>query len=104
MGTTVGFILLHQWIPYLAKIGAMMTGSYIGGGVNFAALSTKFKTPSDMISSTVVADNSVMALYFMLLIVIPSLPIIKGGLRQIIKLSQHQKRNNLIGNRSKFNY
>ena len=54
-----------------------MTGSYIGGGVNFAALSTKFKTPSDMISSTVVADNSVMALYFMLLIVIPSLPIIK---------------------------
>ena len=30
-----------------------------------------------MISSTVVADNSVMALYFMLLIVIPSLPIIK---------------------------
>ena len=55
----------------------MMTGSYIGGGVNFAALSTKFKTPSDMISSTVVADNSVMALYFMLLIVIPSLPIIK---------------------------
>ena len=54
----------------------MMTGSYIGGGVNFAALSTKFKTPSDMISSTVVADNSVMALYFMLLIVIPSLPII----------------------------
>ena len=76
MGTTVGFILLHQWIPYLAKIGAMMTGSYIGGGVNFAALSTKFKTPSDMISSTV-ADNSVMALYFMLLIVIPSLPIIK---------------------------
>ena len=77
MGTTVGFILLHQWIPYLAKIGAMMTGSYIGGGVNFAALSTKFKTPSDMISSTVVADNSVMALYFMLLIAIPSLPIIK---------------------------
>lgn len=104
MGTTVGFILLHQWIPYLAKIGAMMTGSYIGGGVNFAALSTKFKTPSDMISSTVVADNSVMALYFMLLIAIPSLPIIKGGLRQIIKLSQHQKPNNLIGNRSKFNY
>ena len=82
----------------------MMTGSYIGGGVNFAALSTKFKTPSDMISSTVVADNSVMALYFMLLIAIPSLPIIKDGLRQIIKLSQHQKRNNLIGNRSKFNY
>lgn len=77
LGTTVGFLLLHQWIPYLAKIGAMMTGSYIGGGVNFAALSSKFKTPSDMISSTVVADNSIMAFYFMLLIAIPSMPFIK---------------------------
>ena len=76
MGTTVGFILLHQWIPYLAKIGAMMTGSYRWWR-ELWTLSTKFKTPSDMISSTVVADNSVMALYFMLLIAIPSLPIIK---------------------------
>ncbi|WP_341636759.1 DUF819 domain-containing protein [Staphylococcus casei] len=77
IGTTVAFLILHQWIPFLSKIGAMMTGSYIGGGVNFAALSSKFETPSDMISSTVVADNSVMALYFMLLIAMPSLPWIK---------------------------
>ncbi len=77
IGTTAAFLVLHQWIPFLSKIGAMMTGSYIGGGVNFAALSSKFETPSDMISSTVVADNSVMALYFMLLIAMPSLPWIK---------------------------
>lgn len=49
----------------------MMTGSYIGGGVNFAALSAKLTPPSDLISSTVVADNSVMALYFILLIALP---------------------------------
>lgn len=78
IGTTVAFLTLHQWIPFLSKIGAMMTGSYIGGGVNFAALSSKFETPSDMISSAVVADNSVMALYFMLLIAMPSLPWIKN--------------------------
>ncbi|WP_437272316.1 DUF819 family protein [Staphylococcus succinus] len=78
LGTTVAFLILHQWIPFLSKIGAMMTGSYIGGGVNFAALSSKFETPSDMISSAVVADNSVMALYFMLLIAMPSLPWIKN--------------------------
>lgn len=77
IGTTVGFMILNQWIPYLNKIGAMMTRSYIGGGVNFAALSSKLETPSEMISSTVVADNSVMALYFMLLIALPSLPLIK---------------------------
>lgn len=77
IGTLVALIVLNQWIPYLNKIGAMMTGSYIGGGVNFAALSSKLETPGDMVSSTVVADNSVMALYFMLLIALPSLPLIK---------------------------
>ncbi|MGX5791459.1 DUF819 family protein [Staphylococcus equorum] len=77
IGTVVAFLTLNQWIPYLSKIGAMMTGSYIGGGVNFAALSSKFQTPGDMVSSTVVAENSVMALYFILLIAIPSMPWIK---------------------------
>ncbi|WP_336831706.1 DUF819 domain-containing protein [Staphylococcus pseudoxylosus] len=77
IGTLIAFIVLNQWIPYLNKIGAMMTGSYIGGGVNFAALSSKLETPGDMVSSTVVADNSVMALYLMLLIALPSLPLIK---------------------------
>ncbi|MGL4007620.1 DUF819 family protein [Staphylococcus nepalensis] len=77
IGTTVAFIILNHSVPYLSKLGAMMTGSYIGGGVNFAALSSKLEAPSDMISSTVVADNSVMALYFLLLIAIPSIPYIK---------------------------
>lgn len=77
IGTTVAFIILNHSVPYLSKIGAMMTGSYIGGGVNFAALSSKLKTPGEMVSSTVVTDNSVMALYFLLLIAIPSIPFIK---------------------------
>ncbi|MDU9418451.1 DUF819 family protein [Staphylococcus lloydii] len=77
IGVIVGFLTLHKWIPYLEKIGAMMTGSYIGGGVNFAAISSKLDTPKDMISSTVVADNSVMALYFLLLIAIPAMPVVK---------------------------
>ncbi|TGQ03225.1 DUF819 family protein, partial [Mesorhizobium sp. M00.F.Ca.ET.217.01.1.1] len=34
IGTTVAFIILNHSVPYLSKIGAMMTGSYIGGGVN----------------------------------------------------------------------
>lgn len=77
IGTVVAFLTLNQWIPYLSKIGAMMTGSYIGGGVNFAALSSKLEAPADMVSSTVVADNSVMALYFILLIAMPSIPFVK---------------------------
>ncbi|MEB7753808.1 DUF819 family protein [Staphylococcus pseudoxylosus] len=91
IGTLVAFIVLNQWIPYLNKIGAMMTGSYIGGGVNFAALSSKLETPGDMVSSTVVADNSVMALYFMLLIALPSLPLIKKYFKTDYNTEQSSK-------------
>lgn len=104
IGTVVAFLTLNQWIPYLSKIGAMMTGSYIGGGVNFAALSSKFQTPGDMVSSTVVADNSVMALYFILLIAIPSMPWIKKILLLIIKPKRHLRHNSHFGNPKKFNY
>ncbi|SHG18814.1 DUF819 family protein [Ornithinibacillus halophilus] len=73
VGAIVGFFFLKDLIPGLDKITAMMTGSYIGGSVNLAALSARFETPSEMISSAVVADNLMMALYFLVLMVIPTL-------------------------------
>ncbi|WP_040227380.1 DUF819 family protein [Bhargavaea cecembensis] len=77
VGTVVGvfaaFSLLGRFIPELDRIAAMMTGSYIGGGVNFAALSAKFETSEGMISSTIVADNLMMAIYFFVLIAIPGI-------------------------------
>lgn len=72
-GAIVGFFLLRDHLPVLDKIAAMMTGSYIGGGVNFAAMSAKFETPGEIVSATVVADNMLMALYFLVLILIPKL-------------------------------
>jgi len=72
-GAIVGFFLLRDHLPVLDKIAAMMTGSYIGGGVNFAAMSAKFETPGEIVSATVVADNMLMALYFLVLILIPTL-------------------------------
>ena len=72
-GAIIAFFLLKDYIPLLYKISAMMTGSYIGGGVNFVAMSAKFETPGDLVSATVVADNMVMALYFLVLILIPTL-------------------------------
>ncbi|WP_436877043.1 DUF819 family protein [Mammaliicoccus sciuri] len=83
VGVGAGFLLLHQFIPELDKIGAMMTGSYIGGGVNFAALSTKFQTPGELVSATVVADNSVMAFYFILLITLPNMTFIKKYFKRL---------------------
>ena len=46
----------------------MMTGSYIGGGVNFVALADAFHTEGTLVSATVVADNLNMAVYFLVLL------------------------------------
>ncbi len=51
----------------------MISASYIGGGVNFAAMAAKFSTPGEYVSSTVVADNFMMALLFFILMGIPAL-------------------------------
>lgn len=72
-GAIVAFLTLRNFIPHLDKITAMMTGSYTGGGVNFAAMSAKFDTPKDMISATTVADNLMMAMFFLFLFAIPSI-------------------------------
>lgn len=72
-GTIISFFVLRNYIPYLDKIGAMMSASYTGGGVNFAAMTAKFETPETMVSATVVADNLMMALYFIVLMIIPTM-------------------------------
>ncbi|WP_027955752.1 DUF819 domain-containing protein [Halobacillus kuroshimensis] len=71
-GTIISFMLLRDVIPHLDKIGAMMAGSYTGGGVNFAAMAAKFETPSELVSATVVADNMMMATFFFVLMAIPT--------------------------------
>lgn len=73
IGATVGYLALHNMIPDLNKVAAMMSGSYIGGGVNFAAMATSFEVPGDLVSAAVVADNLLMALYFFVLISMPSI-------------------------------
>ena len=73
LGVYVSFILLSKRIPDLYKMAAMMTGSYIGGGVNFVAMADAFETPAEWVSALVVADNLLMALYFFVLLAIPSI-------------------------------
>ncbi|MFS0902761.1 DUF819 domain-containing protein [Priestia aryabhattai] len=73
IGSTVGFLLLKDYIPELAKIAAAIGASYVGGGVNFATVTAKFEPSSQMVSATVVADNMVMALLFAVYMFIPSM-------------------------------
>lgn len=73
LGAFIGFILLADKVPDLAKVAAMMSGSYIGGSVNFAAMASSFNVDGELVSAAVVADNLLMALYFFVLIAIPSI-------------------------------
>ncbi|WP_085524616.1 DUF819 family protein [Tuberibacillus sp. Marseille-P3662] len=73
IGAYIAFFALQDAIPHLDKIGSMETGSYIGGGVNFAALAGKLQAPGELASSAIVADNLLMALYFFVLIIMPTL-------------------------------
>ncbi|MGT9759679.1 DUF819 family protein [Neisseria meningitidis] len=71
-GTLVSFALLKNYIPELDKVAGMISASYTGGGVNFAAMSAKLNPAKDVIAATIVADNLMMACYFFILIGISS--------------------------------
>lgn len=73
VGVFISFMLLKNYIPELYKMGAIMTGSYMGGGVNFAAMAESFAAEGEWVSALVVADNLLMASYFFVLLAIPSI-------------------------------
>ncbi|MET0017847.1 DUF819 family protein [Oscillibacter sp.] len=75
VGTFVGAFIAYYALraPFgnaqdLAKVAAMMTGSYIGGGVNFAAMASQYAAGDDLTAAATVADNLLMAAYFFVLI------------------------------------
>ena len=72
VGALVGTALLTKLIDGLPGVAAMMTGSYIGGGVNFTAIADAFHVDGNLISAATVADNLNMAVYLMILLGIAS--------------------------------
>lgn len=80
VGTVVGALLAYFALsgPYtatggqaedLAAVASMMTGSYIGGSVNFSAMAMQHGLKGTPIAAAAtVADNLLMALYFFVLI------------------------------------
>lgn len=78
VGTFISAFLFSSVLPYISEIAGMMTGSYIGGGVNFIAMTSAYKTPENITNATIVADNLVMALYFFICMSIPSLKFFKN--------------------------
>ncbi len=73
IGALLGFSLLGNHVENLAGVAAMLTGSYIGGTVNFVALSDVFHVPGESVSAAVVADNLLMTIYFFVLVLLPGI-------------------------------
>ena len=73
VGALLGYAVLKNHIPELNALAGVFTGTYIGGTVNFAALGAAFEVSGEMISAATVADNLLMALYFFVLIAMPSI-------------------------------
>jgi uncharacterized membrane protein len=87
IGSIIAIILLHEKVPYLELITPAMTGSYIGGAVNFVALVAIFDPPRDLINATIVADNGIMVIYFIFLIALPGFVI----MRKLFPISERTK-------------
>lgn len=68
LGAVAAFGLLQARIPDPVDAAAIMTGSYIGGMVNFMALSESLGARGSLTSALIVADNLVMAGMFLILL------------------------------------
>ena len=81
LGSIIGGIfavfLLRNAIIEVAKLGGIMTASYIGGGVNFVAMVSTFKPSENLVNAAIVADNGAMAIYFLILIALPTSVFVK---------------------------
>lgn len=76
IGTTIGAIvavsLLGNYIEKITAVAAMFSASYVGGGVNFAAMVSSYQPGESIVSAAVVADNLIMAVYLVILMAIPT--------------------------------
>lgn len=77
IGVIVAFMALRRYIPELDKISGMISASYTGGGVNYAAMSAKLEPSESINAATIVADNMMMACYFLILIAIAGFPLVR---------------------------
>ncbi|KAL8139732.1 hypothetical protein V2J09_005753 [Rumex salicifolius] len=78
VATMVGTIVAYLLVPMRSlgqdswKIAAALMGSYIGGTVNYIAISESLGTSPSIMAAGVAADNVICALYFMVLFALAS--------------------------------
>lgn len=72
IGAIVAAVTLQGRVNDVPHTAAIMTASYIGGGVNFVAVASSYKTPGEVTGPLLVADNFIMAGVFIVLLMICS--------------------------------
>lgn len=70
LGAFVAAFVFRGKFPQVPELTGIMTGSYIGGGVNFVALKNSYNVSSDLTNPLLVADNFIMAGMFAILFLI----------------------------------
>ena len=74
VGAVTGALLLSGLVgPETWKLAGQFTGTYTGGGVNFAALGRAFETSSDLFAAATAADVIVTAIWLAACLSIPLL-------------------------------
>jgi uncharacterized membrane protein len=70
LGAFLASFLFRGAFPRVPEVAGIMSGSYIGGGVNFVALAAHYNVSSELTNPLLVADNFVMAGIFAMLFII----------------------------------
>ena len=85
LGTVLGTITAFHAVPLGDegwKLAGIFCATYVGGSMNYAAAAEALGLRSgDLLSAGVAADNLVMALYFLVLFTLPSLPWLRARYR-----------------------
>jgi len=69
IGAFLAAFLFRGSFARLPEVAGIMTGSYIGGGVNFVAIKNHYQVGAELSNPLLVADNFIMAGMFTLLLV-----------------------------------
>ncbi len=77
VGTVIAYFVAGRFIPEGAKIRAMISASYVGGGINFVAMAENYGASGTMVSTANVADAITMMFFFFALMTIPSVAFFK---------------------------
>jgi uncharacterized membrane protein len=78
--TVAGLLLFEQVGPETWKLAGQYTGTYIGGGINFAALARAFGTSADLFTAAVAADVILTAIWMAVCLLVP---VVLGRKKQV---------------------